>query len=106
MASYCVLLVLLLSALASIAYASWGLARRLRLLGLVAFLALSFATVRFFVAHRIPPTVLSELRWDMKREDIIKRLGLPDETKTYPDGYTRITYSSPFILCSFDVYFD
>jgi hypothetical protein len=81
--------------------------RRLRaIIGIVIFCALAFVTVRYFVAHRIPPHTLSELRWDMKREDITKRLGPPDETKTYPDGRTRITYSAPFIMCSFDVVFD
>ena len=68
--------------------------------------SLTTASAAFFLVHCAAAQKLSQLRWDMSREDIVTVAGVPTSTKAYPDGYTRISYASPLVYCTLDIYFD
>ena len=66
--------------------------------------SLTTASAAFFLAHCA--AAQTQLRWDMSREGIVTVAGEPTSTKAYPDGYTRISYASPLVYCTLDIYFD
>ena len=56
--------------------------------------------------HCLPLDTMNRVRWSMQPAETVAVLGPPASTKRYPDGYSRISYSKPFVYCSLDVYFD
>ena len=68
--------------------------------------SLTTASAAFFLAHCAAAKKLHQLRWDMSREETIAVVGTPTSTKAYPDGFTRISYESPLVYCTLDIYFD
>jgi hypothetical protein len=57
----------------------------------------------YFRPHCLPLDTMNGVRWSMTPTDAVGVLGPAGSTKMYPDGYTRISYSKPFVYCSLDV---